>query len=264
MAVFDEISRKSKSCARASTLASTWKTYIMTVKTPHVEVEIELKGEKHVLRKEFLSITKSKRYVDGVEVDDFRMLGVNLDEVHKPILAQSEIKRFVDTEQKDRWVEINKILGLELYNRLREDLLELKNKKERDPTATNLKNLIESISYDTGRIKELEQIGNLFSARPFNTEDFRQKIHEILKKSYGPLCSDTEKSKKHLEGKLNLIIKSDAKAKELRSIDLSLKEESLEKIGKIKTSTADILNLLASLKEVDLKEAKFWKTASDS
>ena len=46
------------------------------------------------------------------------------------MLAQTEIKALVDSEQKDRWEQLSSILGQDDLTRLRENLITLRNTKK--------------------------------------------------------------------------------------------------------------------------------------
>ena len=131
---YDEISRKTRSLCKSEYTSDCIKNiHYNEEENPYVELTIVKDSEEIKLRKELISATRSKLSINGKEVSDFSSLGISFDLIHKPILGQTEIKRFVDTEQKDRWEEISKILGLEELADIRMSLLTLRKEIENDP-----------------------------------------------------------------------------------------------------------------------------------
>lgn len=94
-----------------------------------VEVEGKIGATDRTIRKEFTP-GGIKLFVDSVEVPNFSELGLNLESYFRPMLAQTEIKALVDTEQKDRWEQLSSILGQDELTRLREYLITLRNSKK--------------------------------------------------------------------------------------------------------------------------------------
>jgi len=95
---------------------------------PFVEVKGILKGKPITVKKELLK-KGQVCYIDGITVPDFGRLGLNLANYFRPMLAQTEIKVLVDSEQKDRWEQLSSILGQDELTILREDLIKLKREK---------------------------------------------------------------------------------------------------------------------------------------
>ena len=96
---------------------------------PFVEVEGTIAGTSIVVRKELVS-GRGKFFIDGKEVANLELLNLNLENYFRPMLAQTEIKALVDSEQKDRWEQLSSILGQDDLTRLREDLITLRNTKK--------------------------------------------------------------------------------------------------------------------------------------
>ncbi|MBW1738367.1 MAG: AAA family ATPase [Deltaproteobacteria bacterium] len=96
---------------------------------PFVEVEAKIGSVSRIIRKE-ITDGGIKHFVDGNEVPDFSELDLNLESYFRPMLAQTEIKALVDTEQKDRWEQLSSILGQDELTRLREFLITLRNSKK--------------------------------------------------------------------------------------------------------------------------------------
>lgn len=127
---FGEISRQRLSRCRSE---YQYEEYLRNLfydgsETPYVEIEGFLADKKIVLRKE-ITPTKERYFVNGKEVSNFSGLGLNLESYFRPMLAQTEIKALVDSEQKDRWEQLSSILGQDDLTRLRENLVLLKNNK---------------------------------------------------------------------------------------------------------------------------------------
>ena len=96
---------------------------------PFVEVEGSIEGKSIITRKE-ITADGEKFLIDGNEVKNFESLNLNLENYFRPMLAQTEIKALVDSEQKDRWEQLSSILGQDDLTRLRENLITLRNNKK--------------------------------------------------------------------------------------------------------------------------------------
>jgi len=128
---FGDISRRDRSSCRSEYMSN----YLRNVhydepENPFVEITAALSGAERVIKKDLIGVTGHCCYVDGIEVEDFSCLGISLENHSKPILSQGEIRSFVDTEQKDRWEEVAKILGLEVFGIFRTELQGLGTKLE--------------------------------------------------------------------------------------------------------------------------------------
>ena len=128
---FEDISRRDRSSCRSEYMSN----YLRNVhynepENPFVEITAVLNGAERVIKKDLIGVTGHCCYVDGIEVEDFSCLGISLESHSKPILSQGEIRGFVDTEQKDRWEEVSKILGLEIFGVFRTELQRLGTKLE--------------------------------------------------------------------------------------------------------------------------------------
>jgi len=128
---FGDISRRARSSCRSEYMSNYLRNVHYAESTnPFVEATVTLHGAERLVRKELVGVTGCCHYIDGMEAEDLSNLGVSLENHSKPILSQGEIRSFVDTEQKDRWNEISKILGLEVFGAFRVDLQNLRNKLE--------------------------------------------------------------------------------------------------------------------------------------
>jgi len=96
---------------------------------PFVEVEGSIKGKSTTIKKE-IAPDREKLFINGNEVRNLESLNINLENYFRPMLAQTEIKALVDSEQKDRWEQLSSILGQDELTRLRENLITLRNNKK--------------------------------------------------------------------------------------------------------------------------------------
>jgi len=99
-----------------------------------VEIIGIINGEEHTIKR--TRSARSKRSadiisIDGVKVDDYTSLHISLGDHQRPMLAQAEIRAIVDTEQKERWEQLSRLLGLDSCSILRSELQGLAN-SERD------------------------------------------------------------------------------------------------------------------------------------
>jgi DNA repair exonuclease SbcCD ATPase subunit len=77
---------------------------------PFVEIEGKIAGRPIVIRKE-IATDGEKLFMDGTELENLDSLNLDLENYFRPMLAQTEIKALVDSEQKDRWEQLSSILG---------------------------------------------------------------------------------------------------------------------------------------------------------
>src|SRR4030042_1168412 len=132
---FDDISRR-----RLSPCPGEYKSgiYLRNLYSPpekksFVEVVVYKDGKSSRLRKDLNNERSGKISVDGTESAGFETVLPGLKNHHRPILAQVEISALVNTEQKDRWEQLAKILGQEELTILRDHLIDLRATKK-DPT----------------------------------------------------------------------------------------------------------------------------------
>jgi len=127
---FGEISRQRLSRCKSEYQCEEYLRNLFYTKpeNPFVEVEGIIGGTSTIVRKELTS-TGEKFLIDGKEVENLESLNLNLENYFRPMLAQTEIKALVDSEQKDRWEQLSSILGQDDLTKLRENLITLKNTK---------------------------------------------------------------------------------------------------------------------------------------
>lgn len=123
---------------------------------PYVIVEGDIAGKSLQLKKE-ITPDGEKLFIDGNEVENFNSLDLSLENYFRPMLAQTEIKALVDSEQKDRWEQLSSILGQDDLTRLRENLINLRNKK-RDENYRKLEAKWNAIISD---VSDLETLSSL-------------------------------------------------------------------------------------------------------
>ena len=216
---YDEISRKARSLCKSEYTSDCIKNvHYDEAENPYIELIILKDGEEIKLKKELISATRCKFFINDVDVSDFSSLGISFDLIHKPILGQSEIKRFVDTEQKDRWEEISKILGLEELADIRVSLLTLRKEIENDPKYVELVKLKDSIEYDLEETQSLGHFLGLVNISPYKKGDFKTQLTSLLKQEFKQQSEDIGFYKKLLEDKVNLIIKISSNAEKLEKI----------------------------------------------
>lgn len=123
--LYGEISRKTLSDCKSEYSGEYLKnTHYSGKSRPHVEVTFIKDGKPLVLRREYISATKSKTFINGKEAR-FSTLGYFSDKSCKPIMSQVEVKRFVESQRKGRWNEISRIIGLQILGEFRDDILGL-------------------------------------------------------------------------------------------------------------------------------------------
>jgi energy-coupling factor transporter ATP-binding protein EcfA2 len=178
---FDEISRKRRSRCKGEYKEDYLRNKHYTEKeNPFVEARVVLSGKERTIRKELTGIKSCNLYIDGKEAKDLSSLQLPLEQSNKPILGQSEIQRFVDTAQNDRWTEISRILGIDIFDIFREDLKKLKIMKRRDELYSNAKRVYDSILIDLEKIPSLKHVVSVIEKRPYSHKRLEETILHIL------------------------------------------------------------------------------------
>ncbi|MCJ7507979.1 MAG: AAA family ATPase [candidate division Zixibacteria bacterium] len=127
---FEDISRRRLSPCPGEYAGSYLKNlYAPPGKKSFVEVGVEKEGAEFTLRKELESERTGKLFLDGTAVSNFESILPGFKSHHRPLLAQVEISALVNTEQKDRWEQLAKILGQEELTILRKHLIDLRSNK---------------------------------------------------------------------------------------------------------------------------------------
>jgi len=256
-----EISRKERSSCKSEYMANYLKNiHYDSKENPFVEVTANLKGEELKIKKELIGITGFKYYINDKEIEDISSLNINLEKSAKPILSQGEIKSFVDTEPKDKWVEISKILGIEIFGRFRGDLQELSNKFENNSDYNKAK--MENNSVLSSIKQYLPEFSSIAEREFFNYK----KIISILLNEIGEMVSsqfkDIGEAKTALNQKQGEILKKVKKPKGIKFLDIYSPLEEIELDNIIKLCYRIKLNI-AKLKEVDKKYLKFLELGLD-
>lgn len=124
---------------------------------PFVEIEGIINGKNIKIKKE-ISTDGEKFFIDDKESPDLNALNLNLESYFRPMLAQTEIKALVDSEQKDRWEQLSSILGQDELTNLRENLISLRNNKKKDENYKKQELKWQSILSDITELPSLSQL----------------------------------------------------------------------------------------------------------
>ncbi|HHT9138418.1 MAG TPA: AAA family ATPase [Candidatus Wunengus sp. YC60] len=188
---FGEISRQRLSRCRSEYQYEEYLKNLFYTDTgnPFVEIEGVLNGRNIKIKKEIGS-DGEKLFVDDKEFPDLNALNLNLESYFRPMLAQTEIKALVDSEQKDRWEQLSSILGQDELTKLRENLISLRNNKKKDDNYKKqelkwqsiLSDISESqpLSQLTHAIQDLDSV-NLLSGIKNITGSSTNNLQDILK-----------------------------------------------------------------------------------
>jgi recombinational DNA repair ATPase RecF len=127
---FNEISRQRLSACRQEYQHEEYLRNLFYQETtnPFVEVKGSIGGKATIIRKELIGKTV-KHILNGAEVANWNSLPLKLESYFRPMLAQTEIKALVDSEEKERWEQLASILGQDDLTRLRSYLQNLRNSK---------------------------------------------------------------------------------------------------------------------------------------
>lgn len=181
---YDEISRKKKSLCKSEYSGEFLRNlHADKEQETFVEALIESGGKYIRLKKKLVSPQKKEHYVDGSLVEDFSSLGINLAEVHKPILSQVEVKHYVETDPKDRFEETNKILGIGILSEFRTDLQDLQKDKKNDGEYESSKKICDGLESDLNDL-DLKPLWLKIQRRPFSAKVFEDQLIRTIAKTF--------------------------------------------------------------------------------
>lgn len=181
---YDEISRKKKSLCRSEYSGEFLRNlHAEKDQVTFVEAVLDSGGKEIRLKKKLLSPEKKEYSVDGSSVEDFSPLGINLAEVHKPILSQVEVKHYVETDPKDRFEETNKILGIGILSEFRSDLQDLQKDKKNDSTYKSFKKIYDGLEVDLKDLK-LTPLWVEMEKRPSFPKKFESKLIKTINETF--------------------------------------------------------------------------------
>ncbi len=204
---------------------------------PYVIVEGDITGKSLQLKKE-ITLDGEKLFIDGNEVENFNSLDLNLENYFRPMLAQTEIKALVDSEQKDRWEQLSSILGQDDLTRLRENLIHLRNKK-RDEKYKRQEEKWKSIISDISDLKILTSV-----LKPIEQLNLKEIITE-LQKLTGSQDQSLDGLLREVKDKQKILLNTELGK---RVADVSYKES-----GKLKEYLEEILTHFKELEGQAIK-----------
>lgn len=174
---FDEISRKKKSLCKSEYIGDFLRNlHCKEAQEAFVEVLADISGKETKLKKKWVSPQKSEYYIDDSPVDDFSSIGISFAEAFKPILAQVEIKHYVETDPKDRWEETNRILGLGILSEFRTSLQELLKSKKRESQYETPRKILYGLETELKKFSELQNLNKAIAHRPFSMKRLEKEL----------------------------------------------------------------------------------------
>jgi len=256
---FDEISRKKKSLCKSEYSGSFLKN-IHCEKNQETFVEILVNiGEKDKkLKRKWLSAKKSEYYIDEQQVKNFSSLGINLAEIYKPILAQVEIKHYVETDPKDRWEETSKILGLGVLSEFRAALKELLTCKKNESQYTNSKAVLYGLESDLKQHSDLDQLRMSMTHQPFSMQQFEKELTNNITKFYSVKIRSIVELSKIIEKEFQKLFQKDKNFELVQKI-WTPDRETISYTSKLTKNIVQLIDSLANLKIINININNFLK-----
>jgi len=250
-----DISRRERSSCKSEYMTN----YLRNIhyegeENPFVEVIVILQGKEIKIKKELIGVTGFKYYINDEEVENLSSLNINLEKSAKPILSQGEIKKFVDAEPKDRWEEISKILGIEIFGKFREELMRLSNKFENDPDYQEAKGERNSVLLPIK--SHLPEFSAMVEKESFDYKKAISLLLSEISKIVSVKLDDLKKAEVVLEQKQNEILRKVKKPKGLEFLDIYSPFEEAEP-NEIIELCYKAKSYIERLKEVDKNYLKF-------
>jgi len=178
--LYGGISRKTLSDCKSEYSGEYIKNKHYSGKTkPHVEVAFVKDGKLLSLRREYTSVSTSQTFINGKEAE-FSTLGYLNDKTCKPIMSQAEVRRFVESQRKDKWNEILRIIGLQVLGELRDDIFQLVTSKKNDSLFIEAKSFYNQIVADLKQFKKTRKIISNIGKRPYGEEEVIESVAQSL------------------------------------------------------------------------------------
>jgi len=174
--------------------------FYQEVPSPFVEVSGTVSGNQIVIRRELVG-KKEKRYLNGAEVTDWAGLPLKLESAFRPMLAQTEIKALVDSEQVDRWEQLASILGQDDLTKLRAHLLNLRSSK-RDVTFKDEEGKWGAMKSEAMVMQDLPKLGPAMASLKYSA------ILDELRTAVGKADGTTEELLEIIDGKQKALLHS--------------------------------------------------------
>lgn len=225
-----------------------------------VEACVVLDDRELTIRREYQGPRRPSRIlVDGNDVDDLSIVDIPIEWYTKPILAQGEIKAFVDTELKDRYSEIAYILGLDILGELRQSLIDLKRNMDgntmirqamgrRDVQIDNLR------QYD-----EFEVLSSTMESSPYKHRDFLDKLYSCVKRVSGVTARSLNGCQKALKVEGARIMRTSPELSKLNELAIPGDVIPTSELLKTLQQTVKICDQLKSIvaQRIELRRAQF-------
>ena len=250
-----DISRRERSSCKSEYMTNYLRNiHYESKENPFVEVIVILQGQEIKIKKELIGVTGFKYYINDEEAENLSSLNINLEKSAKPILSQGEIKKFVDTEPKDRWEEISKILGIEIFGKFREELMRLSNKFENDPDYKRAKRERDSVLLPVKSY--LPKFSVMVEEEPFDHKEAISLLLSEISEVVSVKLSDIKEAETILDQKQNEILRKVKKPKGLEFLDIHFPFEEAE-LNEIIELCYKAKSYIEKLKEVDKNYLKF-------
>lgn len=253
---FDEISRKKKSFCKSEYVGEFLRNLHCekTLET-YVEVLADIGGKEVRLKKKWMSPQKNECYVDDSPVKDFSALGISFAGVYKPILAQVEIKHYVETDPKDRWEETNKILGLGVLSEFRTALQELLNSKKKESRYESSRKVLYGLESDLKEFSELQGLSKAIAHRPFSMKTFEEELIKSITNTYSLETKLIDELSQSIDREILKSVQRDEKFENIQA--LTIPDHTT--VDYPQKSTEDLEQIFHSLKEMRTANVDFYK-----
>jgi len=256
---FDEISRKKKSLCKSEYSGSFLKNiHCEKSQETFVEVLVKIGGKERKIKKKWLSAKKSERYIDDCSVENFLSLGISLAEIYKPILAQVEIKHYVETDPKDRWEETNKILGLGVLSEFRAALKELLSSKKNEIQYMNSKGILYGIESDLKEHLDLDHLRMSMTDQPFSMQQFEEELTNNIAKIYSVKVGPIVELSRIIEKEFQKLFQKDKNFEIIQKIWIP-DREMVAYTSKLTKNVLQLINSLGNLRSTNINVNKFLK-----
>jgi DNA repair exonuclease SbcCD ATPase subunit len=149
---------------------------------PYVEIECSVRGTSHTVRKEYVNAREHKLFLDATEVSSLDALALPFGTANKPMLGQVEIRSLVDRERGERWSEIARLLGLEVYADAEEQIRAFVNEQSKARSLLAQENVY---NLRLAEVAKVPQFSALKTELELETPDANRLVSELRRQVLG-------------------------------------------------------------------------------
>lgn len=227
-----------------------------------VTARVVWENRELVIGREYQSVRRPSRItVDGGQVDELSEVGIPTEWKTKPMLAQGELRGFVEAEQRDRYAEIAYILGLDILGEFRRDLMDLKNDMGKRSIIKEALSHRDAQASDLEDSEELGSLAKVIESSPYDHQAFLGKLYSSVRGATGIRAKSPSQCQGALKEERDRIVRTSPELAKLNGLRIPGHVIPTSELLQGLRGVAEICDRLESIaaQMVDMHRASFLK-----